>query len=65
MFACKDIFAKPSITQAHKVRKGRSPKLALARLTAFIIPQFSSFFTVLYERCDGFLRRLILQRLKI
>ena len=26
MFACKDIFAKPSITQAHKVRKGRSPR---------------------------------------
>ena len=38
MFARKDIFAKPSITQAHKVRKERSPKLASARLPAFIIP---------------------------
>ena len=44
MFAYKDIFAKPSITQAHKVRKGRSPRLALARLAAFIIPCFLSFF---------------------
>ena len=28
MLACKGIFAKPSITQAHEVRIGRSPWLA-------------------------------------
>ena len=40
MFACKDIFAKPSITQAHGVCIGRSPKTCVARLSAYIIAYF-------------------------
>ena len=36
--ARKDIFAKPSITQVHKLQTGSSSRLALARLPVFIIP---------------------------
>ena len=37
MFARKDIFAKPSITQAHEVCIGLRQKACAARLSAYII----------------------------
>ena len=49
MFAYKDIFAKPLKTQAHEGRKGPGPELALARLSASIIPYLLRFEKCFYK----------------
>ncbi len=43
MFARKDIFAKPSITQVCGAHIGLRPKACSARLSAYIIPQTKMF----------------------
>ena len=37
MLACKGIFAKPSISQPHEVRRARQRKDLVTRLSAYII----------------------------
>ncbi len=50
MFACKDIFSQPSISQSVRTaRGGKAAKACLARLTAYIISYIHSF--VKYFTC--------------